>query len=101
MTDPVVARLRRAPPLLFCKKCLKRAGSGENIRREAKHALKRRRTEAIKPARLVATGCFGICPKRAVVFASGPSLGKGEYVLVSDQHDVESAFDLLGLPGRE
>jgi hypothetical protein len=29
-------------------------------------------------------GCFGICPKRAVVVASGATLNRGEYLQLAD-----------------
>jgi predicted metal-binding protein len=95
MSGPVIARARRPSPILVCKKCLKRASEGAEIRRELKHELKRQCKEALKPARLISTECFGICPKRAVVLASGRSLQDGKYVLVSHAGEVEPALQLL------
>jgi predicted metal-binding protein len=92
MSRPVVARPRRASPILVCKKCLKRVSDGKEIRRELKHVLKEQREGTLKRPRVVSTSCFGICPKRAVVLASAKSLQNGEYVLVSHRRDVEEAL---------
>lgn len=90
-----VVRPRRASPILVCKKCMKRCDDGADIKRELKSELKRDREDGMKPARIVATGCFGLCPKRAVVMASGDSLARGEYVLVSGDHSVPDALKQL------
>jgi hypothetical protein len=102
MKQPVIARPRRASPILVCRKCLGRVSGAKKIRRELKSELKRQRNEApnersLKSPRLVMTGCFGICPKKAVVLASGKSLQNGEYVLVSDRERVGDALNLLQL----
>src|ERR1700742_677375 len=91
----VIARPRRPSPVLICKKCLKRSPSGGRIRRALKRKLKRQSNETVKPSKLIATGCFGICPKRAIVLASGNSLEKGEYVLVSHRSQIKDAFAAL------
>lgn len=95
MSQPVIARPRRAAPVLVCRKCLKRSSEGKNIRRELKRELKQQRDGNLKAPRLIATSCFGICPKKAVTLASGKSLLNGEYVLVSDAADVGDALKLL------
>ena len=95
MSRPIIVRPRRASPILVCKKCLKRSEEGSAVRRELKRELKRQRNGELKPPRLVATSCFGICPKRAIVLTSGSTLNKGQYVLVSDRADLERALDLL------
>jgi len=95
MSQPIIARQRRASPVLVCKKCLKRSDEGSDIRRAVKRALKRRSYGERKRPRLVAASCFGLCPKRAVVLASALSLSAGEYVLVSHRADVEKAVDML------
>ncbi|MGY4288538.1 hypothetical protein ACVWXO_007758 [Bradyrhizobium sp. LM2.7] len=41
------------------------------------------------------TGCFGLCPKRSIVVASGASLKRSEYVLVEDREQVPRALALL------
>ena len=95
MTKPIVARSRRAGPILVCKKCLGRCAAGAKIRREVKRDLRRRWEDKKKVPRLVTASCFGICPKRAVVLASGRSLQNSEYVLVSQRRDVEGSLDAL------
>jgi hypothetical protein len=86
-----VVRMRRPPPVLVCRKCLKRAGDGKAIKRALKDELKARAKAAAssaddgkktKRAKLVLTSCFGICPKGAVALTTGERLAKGEYVLV-------------------
>jgi predicted metal-binding protein len=100
MKQLVIARPHRTSPILVCKKCLKRVPDGTKIRRELKSELKRQRKDALhtrpsKKARLVTTSCFGICPKNAVVLASGKSLQDDEYILVSDREHVEAALNKL------
>lgn len=90
-----VVRPRRDAPILICKKCLKRSPDGAKIRRQLKRELKQGRRGTKGPPRFVWTGCFKICPKKAVVLASGSSLAKGEYVLVSRHEEAGVALDLL------
>ena len=92
---PVVVRQRRAAPVLVCRKCLKRSDAGRDIRRALKSELKTAGAEGGKPAKLVVTGCFGLCPNKSVVVASGASLSRREYVLVSDRDQVPRALALL------
>jgi predicted metal-binding protein len=91
-----IVRQRRASPILVCKKCLKRSDEGKAIKRALKAGLKQSVDAHDKPARLVATSCFGLCPKRSVVVASGSSLRKSEYALLSSDKDVTEALELLG-----
>jgi hypothetical protein len=92
----ITVRSRRAPPVLVCKKCLKRADQGKELKRFIKAEVKRHGAAGpLKPPRLVMTGCFGICPKQAVVLASGLSLERGEYLLVSDEKSVAKAAEAL------
>lgn len=97
-TSPVTARLRRRTPILVCRKCLKRAPNGCDLKRALKCALKRSSSDESKP-RMVMTSCFGICPKRAVVVASGATLARGECVLLATATDAEQAAAML-LPLR-
>ena len=97
MKSPVIASPRRAGPVLVCTKCLKRSSKGDKIRRTLKRQLRHRQGEAKRAPKLVGAGCFGICPKKAVVLANGHSLHKGEYVLVTRRNEVEEALDLLQL----
>ncbi len=96
-----VARPRRAPPVLVCRKCLARAADGKAMKRALKSELKLRgAAEGVKRARLVMTGCLGICPKRAVVAASAATLQRGEYLLLSDtQSAADAAAILMGDEG--
>jgi hypothetical protein len=91
-----IVRSGREPPILICKKCLKRSSHGAKIRRQ----LRRATTVGAhhKAPRLVLTGCFKICPKRAVVLASGTTLAQGEYVLISRPEHAEAALELLKVP---
>jgi Fe-S-cluster-containing hydrogenase component 2 len=91
----MIARSRRASPVLVCKKCLKRCSKGARIRRELKRELKQRSAVRKEAPRLVSTTCFGICPKRAVVLASTRSLQRDEFILVSRQRDVQEALENL------
>ncbi|MFT4117129.1 hypothetical protein [Bradyrhizobium sp.] len=92
---PMVVRPRRLAPVLVCRKCLKRSADGGDVRRALKSELKATRREGTKPAKLVMTGCFGLCPKRSVVVASGASLKRQEYVLVEASEQVPRALALL------
>lgn len=92
----VMARPRRPSPVFICRKCLKRADDGHAIRQALKTELKQRaKASGGKRARVVTTGCLGICPRRAVVLASAATLQRGEYVLVSDSDQVAAAVDVL------
>lgn len=95
MERPTIAHPRRDGPILICKKCLKRSRQANKIRRELKSELKHRPRIARKAAKLVYSGCFGICPKKAVVLASGSSLHNGEYILISRSAQIEDALVLL------
>lgn len=95
MDQPKIARSRRPSPLLACRKCLKRCSDGGKIRATVKRRLKRGGADKKKTPRLVSTSCFGICPKRAVVLASGHSLRDNEYVLVAHRGEVDKALEKL------
>lgn len=99
-TTPLTTlRLRRAEPILVCKKCLKRIDRGSKLKRALKSEVKRRgATQAKRRSRIVMTDCFGICPKRAVVVASGSSLQRGEYLLLPDVDSGAEAVALLVPP---
>lgn len=97
--SPMIVRPRRAAPVLVCRKCLKRSDEGREVRRALKSGLKARKHDGTKPAKLVVTGCFGLCPKRSIVVASGASLARQEYVLVADGEQVPRALALLSGDG--
>lgn len=100
---PFIVRPRRAPPVLACRKCLKRCGDGRAIRRALKAELKQRGADTagegvarkLKPPKLVLTGCLGVCPKHAATLASGATLARGEFVLVRSESEVRDAVDVL------
>ncbi|MGJ4964119.1 hypothetical protein [Bradyrhizobium sp. HKCCYLRH3061] len=99
MAIPALVRPRRAAPMFVCRKCLKRSDDPKALRKAIKHALKSHdgsgHGAGEKPARVVMTSCFGLCPKRAVVVTGGVRAARGEYVLVSAAEDVPSALALL------
>lgn len=75
--------------MLVCRKCLKRSDDGKAIKRALKTGLKERAARnGEKRAKVVLTSCFGICPKRAVVTATGATLARGEFVLINDATDA-------------
>jgi predicted metal-binding protein len=92
----MTARSRRAAPVFVCRKCLKRIEDGPSLKQTLKSELKRRDfAPEKKPPRVVLTGCFGICPKRAVVMASAETLHRGEYLLLTETNQVGDALDRL------
>lgn len=100
-SKPVIsAKLRRASPILVCKKCLGRIDDGKKLRRALKSDSKTRSaTQDVKPPRVVMTSCLGICPKRAVVVASAATLQDGKYLLLSDASASAEAMPAL-MPDR-
>ena len=98
---PVIpARLRRAPPIFVCKKCLGRIDDGKKLRKALKSDSKdRSASQDVKPPRVVMTSCLGICPKRAVVVASAATLRDGKYPLLSDADASAEAMNAL-MPDR-
>jgi len=95
MDQPKIARPRRPSPLFACRKCLKRCSDGDKIRVSIKRQLKLRGSDKKKVPKLVSTSCFGLCPKRSVVLASGHSLRDNAFVLVSHRGEVEQALERL------
>ncbi len=94
-------RPRRQKPILICKKCVKRVAGGSRLKRALKSEVRRRSADqATKRPRIVATGCFGICPKRAVVLASAATLNRGEYLLLADADLSAEAAAILMPPER-
>jgi predicted metal-binding protein len=102
MSEPpsvVTIRPRRAAPVLVCRKCLKRLDDGREIKQALKSELKRRSAKlGNKRPRVVLTSCFDICPKRAVVVASGATLNRGEYLLLADSDGIADAAEILMRP---
>jgi hypothetical protein len=100
----IIVKPRRAGPVLVCKKCLRRAEGGGKLKRRLKSELKRRSSsQKTRRPRLVLANCFGICPKRAVVLASAHTLGRGEFILLSDSAggSIEDAARVLMSVGQE
>ncbi|MGC2087125.1 MAG: (2Fe-2S) ferredoxin domain-containing protein [Bradyrhizobium sp.] len=95
MKKIVIVHPRRVPPVFVCRKCLKRSRDAKEIKRALKSETKRRAGGQLKPARVIQTSCFGICPKRAVVMTGGAAAGAGGYVLVSSDTEVPAALARL------
>lgn len=95
IASTVTVRSRREP-VLVCRKCLKRAPGGSGIKRALKSAAKSLcDAQPGRRPRVVMTSCFGICPKRAVVVASGATLHRGEYILLADADQAADVAALL------
>jgi predicted metal-binding protein len=92
---PMIVKSRRANLVLICRKCLKRADDGKDVKRGLKAELKARGAKKSQRPRLILTNCFGVCPKRAVVTASAHTLRRGEFLLVSDRSSMSDAADAL------
>jgi predicted metal-binding protein len=91
-----LARPQRPPPVLICGKCLSRTKHGKALKQALKAELKQlAAARAGKRAKLVVTGCLGICSKRAVVAASAATLARGEYVLIDDRAAAAEAAAVL------
>lgn len=91
-----IARPKRAPCVLVCSKCVKKADEGRAIRKALKAALAERADAAgRRPGKLVETKCMGLCPKRAVTLASGATLARGELLMVKGAVDAAAALQLL------
>ena len=100
-TASVVTVSSRREPVLVCKKCLKRVPDGRQIKRALKSSVKSLAVaQAGRRPRLVLTDCFGICPKRAVVVASGTTLYRGGFVLLADADQAADAVTVLMPPDR-
>ena len=99
ISKPVVVRPRRQPAVFVCRKCLKRSDAGKDIKRAIKTALKanigRSARTDLKPARVIATSCFGLCPRNAVVMTGGAYASTGDYVLISSADQVPAALERL------
>jgi hypothetical protein len=93
---PTTVSPRRPPPVLVCRTCLKRADNGRAIKRTLKAELKAlSKARGEKRARIVMTGCFGICPKHAVTTTSGATLVRGEFLLLADEEQAATAAPQL------
>ena len=90
--------LRKRGPVLVCRKCLKRMANGDTLRKRLKGGLKQTCADSKKkPARLILTTCFGICPKGAVVAASPATFARKEFLLIGNcsEDAIEQAVTAL------
>jgi hypothetical protein len=69
--------------VFVCAKCMKRQDRRE-LRKELKHSLK---SAGHRDVRIVAAGCFDLCPKRGVTLARGRDLGTTPTLHVLDNGD--------------
>jgi hypothetical protein len=69
--------------VFVCSKCMKRQERKE-LRSDLKHALKKAGRRDI---RVIASGCFDLCPKRGVTVARGCDLGVPARLNVLDNGD--------------
>ena len=90
-----IVRPRRPAPVFVCRKCLKRCDEAKAIKAAIKREAKRMGDAGAKPARVIMTSCFGLCPKRAVAVTGGHGAARGHYVLVSAAEDVAGSLALL------
>jgi predicted metal-binding protein len=95
MKKMMVVHSRRAPPVFVCRKCLKRSDDAKTIARALKSETKRQAGDRQKPARVIKTSCFGICPKQAVVVTGGAAASRGDYVLIASGIEVPDALETL------
>jgi predicted metal-binding protein len=91
----MVGHPRRASPVVVCRQCLKRSDDAKGIARALKSELKHSAVDREKPARVIQTSCFGICPKRAVVMTGGAAAGNGDYVLISSEAEIRAALERI------
>ena len=69
--------------VFVCSKCMKRQDRRE-LRSDIKHRLKQAGRRDI---RVIACGCFDLCPKRGVTIARGRELGSPAKLHVLDNSD--------------
>ncbi|MGJ5175916.1 hypothetical protein ACQR16_17330 [Bradyrhizobium oligotrophicum] len=95
MASPSLVSPRRPAPVFVCRKCLGRSDDPKGIKKAIKKATTHAAPSRGKPARVIMTSCFGLCPKRAVVVTGGPGAARGDYVLIADAAEVDAALTLL------
>jgi hypothetical protein len=95
MSKIIVVHPRRAAPIFVCRKCLKRSPEGKDIRRALKSETRELGGADEKPARVITTGCFGLCPKKAVVVTGGACAHAGDYLLIASPDEVSPALARL------
>jgi hypothetical protein len=78
--------------VFVCAKCMKRQDR-RDVRKELKRALKE---AGRRDVRVIASGCFDLCPKRGVTIARGRDLGVRPGLHVLDNgDDAELAVRLM------
>jgi hypothetical protein len=87
-----------AEMVLLCRKCARRLGpAGKKSRKTLKRALK---TTPWGKVRLVETGCFSLCPRRAQVLATLRPRGERRVAVVEPGFDADRVIDYLLKPPR-
>lgn len=91
------AKTRIAEIVVVCGKCAKRQGlRPRDVRDLLKGAAKRAAEGGRLPGgtkiRIVASGCLGPCPKRALAVATGASLAAGRVLLLDPALKPEAAL---------
>ena len=95
--DARSAKTRIAEAVVVCGKCAKRQGlHPRDVRDLLKRAVKRAARDGRLPGgtkiRIVASGCLGPCPKRALAVATGASLAAGRILLLDPAASPEDAL---------
>ena len=90
--------------VILCRKCggKLKGGFGEDGRSDLRGALRDalRETGRRGAVRILETGCFGICPKRAVVALRGTAPGR--ILIVPEGQPAATVLETLGLdPGQD
>lgn len=99
------AKTKIADVALVCAKCAKRQGlSPRDVRALLKGAAKRAARDGRLPdgmkIRVVASGCLGPCPKRALAVATGASLAAGRVLLLDPAAKPGAALAASLFPRR-
>lgn len=102
--DAKSAKTKIAEVVVVCGKCAKRQGlRPRDVRDLLKGAAKRAVRDGRLPGgakiRVVASGCLGPCPKRALAVATGASLAAGRVLLLDPALKPEAALAAV-LPAR-
>lgn len=98
------AKTRIVEVVVVCSTCAKRQGLRPRDVRDllkgaVKHAAKDGRLPGGTKIRVVASGCLGPCPKRALAVATGASLAAGRVLLLDPAMKPDAALAAV-LPAR-
>lgn len=99
------AKTKIAEVAVLCTKCAKRQGLRPRdvrdlLRSAAKRAARDGRLPDGMKIRVVASGCLGPCPKRALAVATGASLAAGRILLLDPAAKSEAALAAVLFPRR-